>query len=69
MCQVVDRGPRRAASRHLVGHREHKARTRCVYCYADPAFETVGVWVSREHNVGRTAGELRVGGQRPDSEG
>jgi len=24
----------------------------------DPAFEVVGVWVSREQNVGRTAGEL-----------
>jgi hypothetical protein len=24
----------------------------------DPAFDVVGVWVNREHNVGRTAGEL-----------
>jgi hypothetical protein len=24
----------------------------------DPAFDVVGVWVNREQNVGRTAGEL-----------
>ncbi len=28
------------------------------FLLADPAFEVVGVWVSREQNVGRTAGEL-----------
>jgi hypothetical protein len=24
----------------------------------DPAFDVVGVWVKREQNIGRTAGEL-----------
>jgi hypothetical protein len=32
----------------------------------DPAFEVAGVWVSREHNVGRSAGELAgLGAQGP----